>query len=139
MGNSYKEQYKDSRWQKKRLEIMRRDNWRCQSCGASGEGTTLNVHHAYYVKRKAPWDYGDAMLVTWCEPCHASRHEDIKVMQRLLTRLTYDDFSSLFALFTELINSPEQLSNVRCLCEYIEGVNNDYRLTLTKEREGNHE
>lgn len=67
--------YRDSRWQQKRLEIMKRDNWTCQSCGASGEGVTLHVHHAYYEKGKKPWEYDDDMLVTWCEECHELRHE----------------------------------------------------------------
>ena len=66
--------FRDSRWQKKRLEIMERDGWTCQSCGASGEGVTLNVHHVYYEAGKAPWDYSDDMLYTWCEGCHTAIH-----------------------------------------------------------------
>jgi hypothetical protein len=67
--------FRDSRWQKKRLQVMERDNWKCQSCGASGEGITLNVHHAFYESGKAPWEYPDHTLVTWCETCHEKRHE----------------------------------------------------------------
>ena len=67
--------FKDSRWQKKRLEIMERDEWACRSCGASGEGVTLNVHHIHYESGKAPWEYPEHMLVTWCEKCHAAIHD----------------------------------------------------------------
>ena len=74
---------KDARWQRKRLEIMQRDNFTCIACGRSDkdEGTTLNVHHAYYEKGKKPWEYDDDMLVTVCSECHEGRH---KYINRLL-------------------------------------------------------
>ena len=67
--------FRDSRWQKKRLQVMERDKWTCRSCGERGEGITLNVHHIFYEKGRAPWEYDDDMLVTWCEDCHTSRHK----------------------------------------------------------------
>jgi len=70
---TYTDQYKDSRWQKKRLEIMERDNFACRSCGKS-EDVTLNVHHAYYEKGKKVWEYKNGSLVTWCQKCHKIRH-----------------------------------------------------------------
>ena len=79
-------QFRDSRWQQKRLEIMERDKWTCKSCGASGEGVTLNVHHAYYESGKAPWEYPNQTLVTWCETCHTERHCMMKQMQEELIR-----------------------------------------------------
>lgn len=63
------EQYKDPRWQKKRLEIMERDNFRCQSCGDTEK--TLNVHHTVpYRKETKPWEYEYDELITLCEGCH---------------------------------------------------------------------
>lgn len=59
---------RDPRWQKKRLEIMERDRWRCRRCGSAGK--TLNVHHGYYEKGNNPWDYPDGSLFTLCEKCH---------------------------------------------------------------------
>ena len=35
----------------------------------------LHVHHMYYVKGKAPWDYPSDSLVTMCANCHFSWHE----------------------------------------------------------------
>jgi hypothetical protein len=71
-SSNWAKKYKDSRWQKLRLEIMERDNWTCQSCFKSGEGVTLNVHHAYYESGKAPWEYDESVLITWCEECHTT-------------------------------------------------------------------
>lgn len=60
--------YTDPRWQKKRLEILNRDNWQCVACG---DGTnTLHVHHADY--HGELWDTPDDMLQTLCEKCHSS-------------------------------------------------------------------
>ena len=69
---------KDARWQRKRLEIMQRDNFTCIACGRSDkdEGTTLNVHHAYYIKGVKPWEYGNHLLTTRCSECHEEMHED---------------------------------------------------------------
>lgn len=35
MSKSYAEKFKDPRWQKKRLKIMERDNWKCCECGVN--------------------------------------------------------------------------------------------------------
>src|SRR4051812_4429925 len=56
---------RDPRWQKKRLEIMQRDEFSCRKCG--NDQATLNVHHTFYSPGRDPWDYPDASLVTLCE------------------------------------------------------------------------
>lgn len=65
---SYSEKLKDPRWQQRRLKIMERDAFTCQMC--SSKEKTLNVHHAYYIRGREPWDYDDSMLITYCEDCH---------------------------------------------------------------------
>ena len=69
---TYSEKLRDPRWQKKRLEILERDNWRCVFCAdATSE---LQVHHLLYKKRD-PWDYPDHLYQTLCRPCHELRGE----------------------------------------------------------------
>ena len=65
----YQSLLKDPRWQRKRLEIMQRDNFTCQHCGNAKE--TLNVHHKYYKENYNPWDYEDDCYITLCEKCHS--------------------------------------------------------------------
>lgn len=65
---AYWELLRDPRWQKKRLEIMQRDGFKCVRCRCETE--TLNVHHGWYGKGKAPWDYSSHTLWTLCEACH---------------------------------------------------------------------
>ena len=67
---NYSEQLKDPRWQRKRLEIMQRDNFKCTQC-EDGK-STLNVHHRYYVAHRFCWEYPDFCLITLCENCHKS-------------------------------------------------------------------
>lgn len=74
MSTSYFELLKDPRWQRKRLEIMERDNFTCQEC--EDTEATLNVHHkAYAFKKMAPWEYPDDWLITLCEGCHEYRSD----------------------------------------------------------------
>lgn len=70
---TYAEKLKDPRWQKKRLEILERDNWQCMCCGAKDE--TLHVHHIFYFPRCDPWEVHNGFLVTFCKNCHNSRCE----------------------------------------------------------------
>jgi hypothetical protein len=72
---TYQEKLRDPRWQKKRLEILNRDNWRCVCCGDTEQ--TLNVHHIQYdCDIENPWDYENGFLATVCEDCHASVREN---------------------------------------------------------------
>lgn len=68
MSSKYFEKLKDPRWQKKRLEILERDEWTCTVCGRSD--LSLHVHHGYYEGRMEPWEYHDETLHTVCEACH---------------------------------------------------------------------
>ena len=62
-------QYKDPRWQKKRLEVFDRDGWECSHCGASTN--ELHVHHVRYQTNKKVWEYEDQDLRTLCRACHS--------------------------------------------------------------------
>lgn len=66
---TYSEKLKDPNWQRKRLEILQRDNFRCRACESKTK--TLHVHHSYYIKNRDPWDYDDNVLLTLCEDCHS--------------------------------------------------------------------
>jgi hypothetical protein len=65
---TYSEKPKDPRWQRKRLEIMERDGFKCIKCKA--ENQTLHVHHVAYLRGKAPWEHPDSGMITLCVKCH---------------------------------------------------------------------
>ncbi len=53
-----------------RQQILRRDGWRCQSCGAM---TSLEVLHREF--RSHSGSDSEENLITLCSACHASVHE----------------------------------------------------------------
>lgn len=76
-SKDYYELLSDPRWQRKRLEIMQRDNFTCQHCGSTDK--TLHVHHKYYLTNKFPWDYCNTALITLCDDCHKEEHNNIEI------------------------------------------------------------
>ena len=70
--SNYSEKLRNPLWQKKRLEILERDEWQCQACG--DKNNTLMVHHLLYKKNKEPWDIENSSLITLCESCHEFEH-----------------------------------------------------------------
>jgi len=80
---TYSDLLKDPRWQKKRLEILNRDDFMCCFCANCKE--TLHVHHCYYNKGKKPWEYEDSSLVTLCASCHAEESDYFYRDKNLLT------------------------------------------------------
>lgn len=73
---TYSEKLRDPRWQRKRLEIMKRDNFTCLDCKSTIK--TLNVHHHRYRRDAQPWDYSPLELGTYCHECHEAREQELK-------------------------------------------------------------
>lgn len=66
--STYAQRLLDPRWQRRRLEILNRSDFACESCGAKDK--TLHVHHKLYRKKAMPWEYGDDELTALCSDCH---------------------------------------------------------------------
>jgi len=52
-----------------RLQVLVRDNWRCQNCGSL---KNLEVHHKTH--RSQSGDDSDLNLITLCFKCHDKQH-----------------------------------------------------------------
>lgn len=75
---TYSQQLRDRRWQRKRLEILERDGWRCRDPKCKepeNDAVVLIVHHRIYRPGKMAWEYAEADLLTLCERCHDKVHE----------------------------------------------------------------
>lgn len=108
---TYSEKLKHPLWQKKRLEIMQRDNWACRKCGANE--ITLNVHHLKYSGGN-PWETPNESLLTLCEQCHEDTHNVAPVAFYLAGKITrncwrHDIFPGLGAVSNE-----EQFGDLIC-------------------------
>lgn len=66
-----------------RQEVLRRDGWRCQSCGAM---SNLEVHHQKF--RGHGGADSEPNLITLCTTCHAEAH-------RTSTQVYSDYFATL--------------------------------------------
>ena len=93
----YSEKFKDPRWQKKRLEIFKRDGWACRYCFDAD--SMLAVHHTFYKPNYDPWDYPDASLITLCKSCHEAetelRGEANSILIAVLQELPYTSVEDL--------------------------------------------
>lgn len=69
--------YKSWTWQKKRAEIIARDNFECQRCkdlGKVNKGET--VHHVKHLKDYPELGVDDNNLITLCNNCHNYMHPE---------------------------------------------------------------
>lgn len=81
--SEYSKKLLDPRWQKKRLEILNRDEFACVRCGDSEN--TLHVHHRVYKLNADPWEYENNQLVTLCCSCHEEESEFLKFAPKHLS------------------------------------------------------
>lgn len=116
---TYLEKLKDPRWQKRRLEIMDRDNFQCCNCKSKTE--ELNVHHLYYEKDKEPWDAEDKYLITFCSSCHELRHYREDSFKRLCAEFNNNN------ILDEVLSILIQISGnnhweIHCLSDIIKNI-----------------
>ena len=60
-------------YEKLRQQVLRRDGWRCQSCGIM---SNLEVHHQQF-RSRAGAD-SEQNLITLCSMCHTAIHRGSK-------------------------------------------------------------
>lgn len=93
---SYSDQLKNPKWQRRRLEILNRDNFTCQLCRDTE--TELQIHHKKYTPGSLPWEYDNSELVTLCKHCHGYMFNN-PVYPFSIVKKKYDDGTiALFAI-----------------------------------------
>lgn len=90
---TYKEQLLHPNWQRKRLEILQRDEFQCQLC--LDDDSTLHVHHKQYAKGRLAWEYPNDELVTLCAVCHDTMHEQLGMLRSVTAKLPVDGPGSI--------------------------------------------
>lgn len=125
--SKYRQKLLDPRWQKKRLVILERDNFRCAIC--SDHEKTLHVHHKRYSSTE-PWDIPDYCLVTLCADCHSEETEYLAGEMKYLTEVIRERFSSdeIADLALQVTNSSDPLKWGR------QGVDGDPSSWLSKKK-----
>ena len=59
----------------------------CENCGDAE--ATLHIHHAYYEKGLAPWEYSDDSLHCLCEECHKQAQDKNALLQKQIGKLGF--------------------------------------------------
>lgn len=102
----YYEKLKDPRWQKKRLQILERDNFTCQFC--DDKESTLHIHHKYYEEIE-PWEHDNSALITLCEDCHkkesANKKEALSSVYSALSFLTSEEIYQIEHLIIRVLET----------------------------------
>ncbi len=124
LSKPYFEKLKDPRWQKKRLGILERADWKCEECARADQ--TLHVHHTLYIYGKEPWEYRDEELKCLCEECHEARgsleHDTNLEWKRLCAQLSSIDLEDLMGRLLEarqfLTDNPKaQSCKLELICD----------------------
>jgi ribosomal protein S27E len=119
----YRDQLLDPRWQRRRLEILQRDEFTCQKCLSKDK--TLHVHHIEYIKGKMAWEYENYYLKTLCLDCHQLEELLKKQKKNLLKNLKLEGYKIDFpcpACGNDDIMSLN-VDHIRCtLCGYTCGI-----------------
>lgn len=121
MAKSYRSQYLDPRWQKKRLEVFQANDFLCGVCH-NGE-RTLHVHHKQYIANRDVWDYEIEQLACLCETCHKVVHESTDLLNEIISRLPDEptfrnETAFLIAGFQSIkVSLPEDNPNAKLVYE----------------------
>jgi 5-methylcytosine-specific restriction endonuclease McrA len=70
--------FKRDDYEKLRQQVLQRDSWRCQSCGAM---SNLEVHHRQF--RSQAGDDLEHNLITLCVACHRNIHVRPQTQKRI--------------------------------------------------------
>jgi len=117
-SKAFAAQYKDARWQRKRLEIMERDKFTCHMCRKTADdGITLNVHHSRYIKGKKPWEYEKWLLTTLCEDCHRHQHGCKELILEAIAKMGKREIEGLVNMIhcSSLPKSLSEMSKNGCI------------------------
>lgn len=127
---TYWELLRDPRWQRVRLQVMERENFRCQECGSAEQ--TLNVHHCYYRKGLKPWEYPIGTLRCLCEACHKTAHETLDLLKQVVSEGNYKTLWRICAYAHALIRiaAGGKLVFAGGLDECTQGVADAFGLTV---------
>lgn len=76
--------YKSTEWNKKRLQILRRDHFECQKCKYVKHKLTRAtvVHHRVHLKDDPFLMLEDDNLISLCNTCHNEEHPEKRIKNK---------------------------------------------------------
>ncbi len=68
---TYNNQLQDDRWIAFRNFVLTTRGKRCEKCGSDKH---IQIHHPYYIKGRAAWEYNCLDVIVLCSCCHEKEH-----------------------------------------------------------------
>lgn len=102
-AKTYAEKLLDPRWQRKRLEILQRDDFTCVMCNSKDQ--TLHVHHGYYDKKLNPWEYDSTSLWTLCEHCHKEAAIHLVMLHEMIASVSPGSHLEMMDILWHLVHT----------------------------------
>lgn len=129
MAKTYLEKLQHPKWQKKRLKILERDNWKCIYC--DNEEKQLQIHHLKYTE-KLPHNEPDINLVTVCCDCHKIveylKNPIYKDLGRLHSVSEHENHYFCFFLHHVVFLHKKTITHVICIQDtYFHKISNIYK------------
>lgn len=121
---NYLEKLKSPKWQKKRLEILQRDEFKC--CYCNDTETELQIHHLKYTQE--PWQAPNKDLITLCKHCHSlvSKYKSLDVI--FIEKNCYDSHDIISLVVKSRENNKEHIvvydmykDDIKFIVEFIIG------------------
>ncbi len=67
--------YNTTKWERKRIHILKRDGYTCQECKRYGKRVDADTaHHIYPVEHYPEYQWCNWNLISLCNKCHNSMH-----------------------------------------------------------------
>lgn len=77
-GDSMAFKHKSIRWERKRIVILKRDDYKCRECIRYGKTSEASpVHHIYPVESHPEYAYDAWNLISLCNKCHNEMHDRV--------------------------------------------------------------
>lgn len=104
---TYQRKLSHPEWQRKRLEILNRDNFTCQYCEAKDK--ELHIHHIYYLPNTLPQNYPDDAYTTLCYECHLFEEDELSALGKNIMNLLRNKGANSFQI-SELMGAIRESS-----------------------------
>lgn len=131
---TYIQKLQDPRWQRKRLEILQRDEFRCKHCGADDK--PLQIHHIAY-NFQDPWEIEPRLLISLCSDCHNYETVAVKAaFSKLIQTIKLAGFTSGEVELLTMVFEGENIikPSPHCLDVIINSVRDHNQFALQQSR-----
>jgi len=99
---TYTQQLAHPNWQKKRLEILSLNDFKCELC--DDKDNMLHVHHKAYKKGAMAWEYENSNFMCLCKECHDIAHKEKNLLNEVIDSINPSKYMEAATLLHAFFN-----------------------------------